>query len=151
MRVQKLLRGKKSFVLRFVAFLRSKSFLKKKLSWNCPDNLIYNTTEKLLSEKIRGLRDAMPRLWLLCFLHHRVTYRVPCHPSGHLVIYCECYRFERAFFTLRRFLLYTPSCWFNASLRAGSSTSKVAGLHADLWNIAPARLFVWITTIHKRG
>ena len=46
-----------------------------------------------------------------------------CHASGHLVIYQECYGFERAFFTLSRFLpsaflpfyllfTYTPSCWF---------------------------------------
>ena len=39
---------------------------------------------------------------------------------------------------------------FKASLGAGSSTSKLAGLHADLWNIAPTRLFVWMTAIHKR-
>ena len=35
-----------------------------------------------------------------------VTYRTLCHASGHLVIYRECYGFERAFFTPRRFLLY---------------------------------------------
>ena len=29
-----------------------------------------------------------------------VTYRTPCHASGHLVIYRDCYGFERAFFTL---------------------------------------------------
>ena len=39
---------------------------------------------------------------------------------------------------------------FKASLGAGSSTSRLAGLHIDLRNIAPARVFVWITTIHKR-
>ena len=61
----------------------------------------------------------------------------------------ECYGFERAFFTLKRFLPYTPSCWFPDLPRAGCSTSKLAGLHADLRNIAPAQLFVWITTIHK--
>ena len=31
---------------------------------------------------------------------------------------------------------------FKAFLGAGSSTSKLAGLHADLQNIGPARLFV---------
>ena len=39
---------------------------------------------------------------------------------------------------------------FKASLGGGSLTSKLAGLHVDLWNIAPARLFVWITTIQKK-
>ena len=34
---------------------------------------------------------------------------------------------------------------------AGSSSSKLAGLYADLQNIAPAQLFCWITTIHKIG
>ena len=33
------------------------------------------------------------------FWYHHVTYRTPCHASGHLVIYRECYGFERAFFT----------------------------------------------------
>ena len=46
------------------------------------------------------------------FCYNHVTYRTPCHASGHLVIYCECYGFERAFFTLRRFLLCTPSSCF---------------------------------------
>ena len=34
-----------------------------------------------------------------------VTYRTLCQASGHLVIYHECYGFERAFFTLRFFYL----------------------------------------------
>ena len=53
-------------------------------------------------------------------LHHTVvircntsaTYRTLYHASGHLVICCECYGFERAIFTLRRFLPCTPSCFF---------------------------------------
>ena len=84
------------------------------------------------------------------FWCHRVTYRTPCHASGHLVIYRECCRFERAFLTLRCFVPYTPSCWFQGFPGAGSSTSKLAGLYADLRNIAPTRLFVWITAIYKR-
>ena len=39
--------------------------------------------------------------------------------------------------------------FFKASLGAGNSTSRWARLHADLRNIAPAELFVWITAIHK--
>ena len=45
-----------------------------------------------------------------------VTYRTLCHASGDLVIYHECYGFERAFFTLKRLLPCTPSCFFKASL-----------------------------------
>ena len=40
--------------------------------------------QKFLSEKLGDLREAMPLQWSVCFLHH-VTYRTPCHPSGHLV------------------------------------------------------------------
>ena len=32
--------------------------------------------------------------------------------TSHPPFYRECYGFERAFFTLRRFLPYTPSCFF---------------------------------------
>ena len=49
-----------------------------------------------------------------------------------VLLYRECYVFERAFFTLRRFLPYTPSrhlaqsTFIKASLGAGSSSLKVA-------------------------
>ena len=81
------------------------------------------------------------------FWSHHVTYRMPCHASGHLVIYCECYGFERAFLALRRFF-YRVS---RLSLGASTSTSKLVVLHADLQNIAPVQLFVWIITINKKG
>ena len=54
--------------------------------------------------------------------------------------YHKCYRFEKAFFNLRCFLPCTPSCCFQGFPGTGSLTSKVAGLHADLQNIVPARL-----------
>ena len=62
-------------------------------------------------------------------------------------------RIWKSILTLRRFLPCTPSSGFTASLGAGSSTKKLAVLHADLRKrrIWSARLFVWITTIHKRG
>ena len=50
---------------------------------------------------------------------------------------------SQAFLTLQSFLLFSRLPW------AGSSTSKLAGFHADLWNIALAQLFVWIIAIHK--
>ena len=47
------------------------------------------------------------------FWCYHVTYRTSCHASGHLVIYRKCYGFKKAFFTLTRFLPYTPFCWFS--------------------------------------
>ena len=110
--------------------------------------------KKLLLEKLRDLRDTMPRQSSLCFLlfyYHHVTYRTTCHTSGHLVIYRECYGFERAFFTLRFFLPCTPSCYFQGLSGAGSLTLKLPGFHADLRNIFSAQLFVSITTVQKMG
>ena len=83
-------------------------------------------------------------------LHHTVvisystsvTYRTLCHASGHLLIYCECYRFERAFFTLRRFFTLHSFLLFQGFHVAGSSVSKLAELHADLRNMALVRLFI---------
>ena len=52
----------------------------------------------------------------------------PCHSSGHLVIYHECYGFEIAFFTLHSFLLVSRLPWgrqFNIKvIRASCCSSK---------------------------
>ena len=40
--------------------------------------------------------------------------------------------------------------FFKASLGASSSTTTLGALHADLQNITPAQLLVWIPAIHKR-
>ena len=45
-----------------------------------------------------------------------ITYGTWYHASGHMMMYRECYGFERAVFTLRRFLPCTPSCYLKASL-----------------------------------
>ena len=51
------------------------------------------------------------------FWCHDATYRTPCHSSGHLVIYRECYVFERTFlysqaiFTLHSLLLFPRLPW----------------------------------------
>ena len=91
-----------------------------------------------------------------------MTYGTPCQAIGHFVfLLSPCYlqdtmpcQWSSSDFTLRatdlreRFLLsgifyltLLPA-GFKASLGAGSSTSKLAGLHADLRNIVPAQLFV---------
>ena len=122
-------------------FSRAKSFCKK----NRPEiALITSFTilltctpinscvkQKLLLEKLCELRNAMPCHWSSSVL------------PGVLQIW-ESVFYSEAFFTLH-------SCCFHGSLGADSSTSKLAGLYANLWNIAPIRLFVWITKIHKRG
>ena len=77
-----------------------------------------------------------------------ITYGTLCHASGHLMIYRKCYGFGRPFYS-QVFLSCIPSCFFQGFPEAGSSTSKLAGLHPDLRNTVPVRLFVWITTIHK--
>ena len=69
-----------------------------------------------------------------------MTYRMPCHARGH------------GFFTIAMLQDTMPCQWsssssgdrasIKASLGAGSSTLMLAGLHADLRNIAPAQLFV---------
>ena len=59
--------------------------------------------------------------------------------------------FERVFLLSGVFYLTLLPAVFKVSLGASSSTSKLAGLHADLQNIAPARLFVWIKIIRKRS
>ena len=61
----------------------------------------------------------------------------PCHACGHLVIYRECQGFERVFFTLRRFLPYTPSCQFQGLPGAGSLTLKLAGFQLDIFETQP--------------
>ena len=80
-----------------------------------------------------------------------VTYRTLCHTIGHQLLhiqlcYHRCCRFERAFFYSQAFFYFTLlPAFFKASPGASSSTSRLAGLHADLWNIVPAQLFAWIT------
>ena len=64
------------------------------------------------------------------------TYRILCYASGQLVIYCEIYIFKRVFSLSCVFLPCIPSRFFQ-------------WLHADLRNIVPAQLFVWITAAHR--
>ena len=94
--------------------------------------------------------DCYPSLCSTC-----VTYGTLCHAIGHQLL--PTHPFTASATDLReRFLLsgvfylaLLPAV-FKASLGAGSSTSRLAGLHGDLRTITPARLFVWITAIHKR-
>ena len=77
--------------------------------------------------------------------YFRLLYFCQAFPSQ---LYRERYGFEWAFFTHRRFLPYAPSPTFltqpafiKASLGAGSSSLKFAGLHTDPQNTDLAHLF----------
>ena len=67
-----------------------------------------------VSEEIQSLVligcHAIPLVTRCCFLLNSVTYGTPCHNIVYQVIYHECYRFERSFFTLWWFLPYINSC-----------------------------------------
>ena len=83
-----------------------------------------------------------------------VTYGTPCHARGQRhfppnpVIVSATNLRERFLLSGVIYLALLPAV-FKASLGASSSTSKLAGLHANLQNIAPTPLLAWITAIHK--
>ena len=58
---------------------------------------------------------------LLTIFVHFIVFSFLCY-------YRECYKFERAFFTLRWFLSYTPSWVYQELPETSSSGLKVAGL-----------------------
>ena len=113
--------------------------------------LLNLNSQKLLLEKLRDFRDAIPRHWSLCFLllpcylHDTMPCQWPSSDLLQVVRIWERLFYSQVVFTLLSFQLVSRPPWgqqFNL---------KLAGLHIDLRNIAPAQLFVWITTIHKKG
>ena len=56
--------------------------------------------------------------------------------------------YPQTFFTLCSFTNILPA-FIKASLGAGSSSLKFAGLHTDPWNTHPAHLFVWLKVVHN--
>ena len=94
----------------------------------------------------------MPCHWSLCFLVSPCYLQnaMPCQwSSSDLPRMLQIW--ESVFYSQTFFYLTLLSAEFKDSLAAAGSALKLAGLHADLRSITPARLFVWITTIHKRG
>ena len=73
-------------------------------------------------------------------------YRTPCHSSGHLAIYASDKDLRERFLLSGVFYLTLLPSGFKANLG-----SRQFILRCSCWssNIAPARLFVLITTIHK--
>ena len=76
----------------------------------------------------------MLRHWSLCFLLPPCYLRTPYHASGYLVTASPT-DLEERFLLSGVFYLTLLSAGFKASLEAGSSTSKLAGLHADLLKV----------------
>ena len=108
--------------------------------------------KKLLSEKLRDLRDTIPRPWLLCFLLSPCYLQdtMPCQWSSSdflprvLRIWEGVFYFQ-AFFTLHSFLLVLRPPW--------GRQFSLNNSRASCWyfrNIVLARLFIWITTIHNK-
>ena len=151
-------------------FFALKIFSLKKINW-LEIALITSFTILLKCIYSTLLIQAFFLLDKINFWRNYVTYRMPCHTIGHFVFWYHhvTYNLQEAmpvviewsttsamdlrgcFLLSGIFYLTILLAVFRASLGAGSSTSKLAGPHADLQNIALARLFVWITTIHKRG
>ena len=126
--------------------------LSKKLFLTLKNFLLVLNSQKLSFGETPWLtgHHATPEATLFFYYHH-VTYRTPCHASGHLVIYRECYRFQRAFFTLRRF--FTLHSFLLISRHPWGLQFNLKVIRVSCWyfrNIAPAQLFVWITTIYKK-
>ena len=75
---------------------------------------------------------------------------------GFVLLYRECYGFERAFFTHRCFLTYTPSWnlaqpgFIKASLGPAVPSWRLQGLQLR-FETDPAHLFVWITQCSANG
>ena len=146
------------FFALFVRFVRVKSFHKKKerfeidliasFTYTAQLKGIFTTLKNLLTifanfEQSKSRSNSVTygtpyhAIGPFVLYYHYVTYRTPCHASGYLVIYCKCFGFERAFFTLRCFLVYILLL-FQGFPGTGRSPSKLAGLHADIRNIALA-------------
>ena len=84
------------------------------------------------TQLVRPSLVTYPSLCSIC-----VTYGTPCHAIGQQLLptqpcYCQCYGFERAFFTLRHFLSCTPSCCFQGFPRSRQFNLKAS--RASCWS-----------------
>ena len=129
----------------FALFERVKSFRKKSKTYQL--FLLTVISQKLLLEKLRDLWDAMPCHWSLCFLLSPCYLQdtMPSQGSSsdlpRVLRIWESIFYSQAFFTLHSFLLVSRPPWgrqFNLKVSKASC-------------MAPARLFVGIKTIHKKG
>ena len=70
-----------------------------------------------------------------CFLFNTVTYRSPSHANGLQVFYYKCNGSEMVFFTLRRLLPYTPSCFFFFMLQIETHSNLTVCLNQQSINL----------------
>ena len=107
-------------------------------------------SQKLILAKLRDLWDAMSRHWSLffllspCYLQDSMSCKWLSSDLPRVLRIWESIFYSRVFFTLHSFLLVSRPPW------GWQFSLKVSRVHADLWNIAPAQLFVFIITIHKK-
>ena len=67
------------------------------------------------------------------------------YSSLHFFMYRKCYGIEKASFTLRLFLPYTPSCFYQGLPGPGSSALKNPECFTEVRNTSRTHLFVSIT------
>ena len=110
----------------------------------------FKQVKNSLWEKIRDLRDTMPRHWPLCFLLSPCYLQdtMQCQWSSsdlpRVLRIWESVFYSQVFFIQHSFLLVSRPPWgwqFNL---------KVSRVLCNRRKIAPVQLFAWITTIHKR-
>ena len=104
--------------------------------------------QKLLSEKLRDLRDAMSRHRSLCFLLS------PCYLQDTMPCQWSSSDLPQVLRILKQRLLLSD-LFYLTLLPAGFKAQPQFNLKVSRtshWSSkhSPARLFVWITTIHKR-
>ena len=108
---------KTSLMTSFTLLLSKKLFLPLKKTYQLL--LLTLNSQKLLLGETPYLRDTMPRHWSSSDFQR------------------ESYGFERVVFTLRRFLPYTPSCYFQSLPGAGGLTLILAEFHVDIFKTQP--------------
>ena len=135
----------------FNFYLVSINTHKSKLSSLLTHPRIFFISQKpLLTLWLKG-RHAMLVVTLFFSVTSGVTYGTLCQASGHLVIYHECYEFERASFTLNFFFTLHSFLFFQGLPETGSSTLSTSGLYVYLRNKAaahsnhssPQNIYIW--------
>ena len=97
---------------------------------------------EILSELLTGCH-ATPLVTRCCFLITNITHGNPFHVNGHQMICHKCYRFERALFTFRHFLPYTPSCC-SRFCWAQQFSPKISRSSCFSFTVS-VQVFVWIS------
>ena len=133
---------KTSYTLRnenFLPHILKKSYLIFRRTLRDSHFFVYSFLFVFISSNFFSFLFSFLQIFLLLILFVYFTV------SSFLCCYRECYGFERASFTLRWSLPYTPSCFYQDFDGAGSSALKVAGLATEFRSIDLTHMFVSIT------